>query len=238
MDVITERIIYSYAGGNKTPKIKAPKIKSPKVKTPKVKTEKIKESKVKLAKDKKSHSEKGRFFKKLFGNRAERKAKRNAKKLLKKKDASGKDNFFFPLSRLKKESQKIVKTEQDGTQTVIPQQQIVQAPNGDIFDKIEISKATSMPLNLINSNSITALITFLPNTSSFSNLTSTNSIPTIKVKEGNFVETEDGEMYLKDDVDSMESENNGSNKTLKIVGISLGVLLVGGTIAYLIHKNN
>jgi len=196
--------------------------------------------------------------------RKNRKAKRNAKKLLRLKNKQGKEVILFPLTRLRRnKDNKLVKTYPDGTETIVKPEMAVQittiepTPTGNVtkvieVDKAEVAEVLQVPINtvtpqLIEQKKIELPVSQAPIQAQETKTIGTENVVGITIDPGNVTTDENGISYastqtqnqeepIKDVVDSTKEEKVGMSLGLKI-GIGAGVIVVLGVIGYFIYKS-
>lgn len=160
-------------------------------------------------------------------NRAERKAKRNAKRLTKKKTPLG-ERFTLALSKITKKGSKSEKKNPDGTNSEVPQKDIVTTPKGS-FDKVEVAKATGVTPEQVTPQFIEK-----------NSVTTPSGEVSIIVPDKLVGQDDGGNPYLAEDLqDANETQKDvvkeddkkrGMSTTSKVLlfgGIGVAVLVVG-----------
>lgn len=199
-------------------------------------------------------ADKTSFVQKIQEKRATKRASRNAKKLLKLKDKSGKEKVLYPLTRLKRKNNQIVRVEPDRTETVIQPNSVVTLKDGSMYDKMEIKKVTSIPLQNITPELVQSSIINVPATQAEEQAKDTftpidENIPMLGVDPSKITTDDKGDAYAGSDItfdstsqsseetDDSDNSDKPKSKTWMYVGIGVGVLAIGGLITYLVVSN-
>jgi hypothetical protein len=189
-----------------------------------------------------------------FQRNANRKAKRNSKKLVLIKK-QGKERYFFPISRIRLGKKKY----KDGSESTIPQNEQVNitAPNGEniVVNKREIARALGVPTSKLTPLEIQRAITVIPQSVAVQQGVNTEvnqnvnePVIAVNVPDNNVETAGDGELYLTDDLQNTEdelidvaAEERGLTKNQKIVlwtGLGLATLLLGYVVYKSVTKSN
>jgi hypothetical protein len=235
---------------------KAPKTRTPKTRTPKAKTEKTgvfsQESKDARAQNRATRKS-NRLQKK-----SEKKPKRNAKQILVKKDKTGKERFYFPLSKLFKKDGKWFKRTKDNKVVAVEATNVVTTTKADgttvTVDKNEVAKATGMPVSAVTPLAVQKIVTSIPQTDADAKTSGaetgtpvTEPIVTLEVPEAKVEMTGDGNVFLEADTQDVKeptkdaSDKPEMTKTNKIILWSVGIVavgLIGYAVYRSINKNN
>ena len=197
--------------------------------------------------------------------RKNRKAKRNAKKLLRLKNKQGKELILFPLTRLRRnKDNKLVKTYPDGTETIVKPEMAVQittiesTPTGPVkkvieVDKAEVAEVLQVPINtvtpqMIEQKKIEVPIAQAPIQAQETKTTGTENVVGITIDPGNVTTDENGVSYASTQTQGQEEpiadvidgntteEKKGMSLGLKI-GIGVGIVVILGVAGYLIYRS-
>ena len=179
-----------------------------------------------------------------------RKAKRNAKKLLRVSKPGG-TKFFYPLTQLfgKKKKNK------DGTTTdIAPENSVVvknSAGKTTELDKVELAKALDIPVSQVTPAKVQEVVVNVPAATAGSVTASETSTPAgepvlaIEVKDANVTIADDGSAYLSSEtqlpgetknVADEDKEAQKKAKIGKIILISGAIIVVVGAILYFVNK--
>ena len=197
--------------------------------------------------------------------RKNRKAKRNAKKLLRLKNKQGKELILFPLTRLRRnKDNKLVKTYPDGTETIVKPEMAVQittiesTPTGPVkkvieVDKAEVAEVLQVPINtvtpqMIEQKKIEVPIAQAPIQAQETKTIGTENVVGITIDPGNVTTDENGVSYASTQTQGQEEpiadvidgntteEKKGMSLGLKI-GIGVGIVVILGVAGYLIYRS-
>jgi len=177
---------------------------------------------------------------------ANKKPKKNARKLFVKKDKNKEDKFFYPLTKLFKKDGKWFKKEKDGTNTEVETENVVQAdPN---FRFYNVTPKPSEPIAVDKTEVLKATGSSVPNWSSVFQATKmiqeakNQGVLPIPIEKTNVTITNDGaflnaEVQEKDKSleDVKNDEKNKLTNTQKYIVWGLSALAVA-VIGYAIYK--
>jgi len=170
---------------------------------------------------------------------ANKKPKKNARKLFSKKDSSGDEKFFYPLSKLFKKDGKWFKKERDGSSSEVEDKNIVTTKDDKgtttAVDKTEIQKATG-------SGAVNWQMALVQGLQRVKEAQSMGFLP-IAVNEEKVTIT-DGGAFLDDEVqdkdkpleDVKKDEKNVLTKNQKYLVWGIGIVAVG-IIGFALYKN-
>jgi hypothetical protein len=269
MDVTSEKIIYSYADARavnlkvlaqEMGTMEKSKLESilktlnraqiqelKRLEQQRVKTERLSD-RASLKAEKKAN--KTSFVQKIQEKRATKRASRNAKKLLKLKDKTGKEKVMYPLTRLKRKNNQFVKSNPDGTETIVPKENVIETPKGEVYDKMEIQKVTSIPLQNLTPLVVESSITYVPSAQAPEQAQQTftppsENIPFVGVDQSKIGTDGNGDAFMNSDLEFSNKpseqeetpESTKPNRTWLYVGLGAGVLVIGGIITYFVVNN-
>ena len=182
--------------------------------------------------------------------RANRKAKRNAKRLI-RMEKQGKKKFFYPLTKIFGKKKKY----KDGSTIEVPAENTVVVSTNDgrtaSLDKTEIAKALNIPESQVTPAKVQEVVVNVPQASAgpAANETGTPSgepVLAIPVKDEDVTIADDGSAYLSDDTQSQneelknvaddDKEAQKKKKIGKIILISGVVIIVLGAVVYFMNK--
>lgn len=170
---------------------------------------------------------------------ANKKPKKNARKLFSKKDSSGDEKFFYPLSKLFKKDGKWFKKERDGSSSEVEDKSVVTTKDSQgtttAVDKTEIEKVTG-------GGAVNWQMALMQGLQRVTEAQSKGYLP-IAVNEEKVTITDEGG-YLDDEVqdkdkpleDVKKDEKNVLTKNQKYLVWGIGILAVG-IIGFALYKS-
>ena len=198
--------------------------------------------KLKRSPEKKSQSQAVRRQK-----RSDRKAKRNAKRLIRIENR-GQKKFFYPLTKIFGKKKKY----KDGSTIEVPAENTVVVSTKDgrtsSLDKTEIAKALNIPESQVTPAKVQEVVVNVPAASAVvaaqETGTPTNEpVLAIEVRDADVTVTDDGSAYLSDDTQSQEQDLNvkdddkAAQKKIKIGRIILisgiAIVVIAGVIYFM-----
>lgn len=185
--------------------------------------------------------------------KSDKKPKRNAKQILVKKDKTGKERFYFPLSKLFKKDGKWFKRTKDNKVVAVDAINVVTTTKADgttvTVDKNEVAKATGMPVNAVTPLAVQKIVTPIPQTDADTKTSGaetgtpvTEPVVALEVPEAKVEMTGDGNVFLETDTQDVKeptkdaSDKPEMSKTQKTILWSVGIVAVG-VIAYAVYRS-
>ena len=230
---------------------KPARTRTPKTRTPKTKTEKTGVFSQE-AKDSRAQNRAIRKSNRLQ-KKSEKKPKRNAKQILVKKDKTGRERFYFPLSKLFKKDGKWFKRTKDNKVVAVEATNVVTTTKSDgttvTVDKNEVAKATGMPVSAVTPLAVQKIVTSIPQTDADAKTSGTETgtpvtepVVTLEVPETKVEMTGDGNVFLTTDTQDVKeptkevSDKPEMSKTQKTILWAVGIIAVG-VIGYAVYRS-
>jgi len=182
-----------------------------------------------------------------------KKPKRNAKNILVKKDKTGKERFFYPLSKLFKKDGKWFKRTKDKKVVEVKSTDVVTTTKADgsviVVDKNEVAKATGMPVDSVTPLAVEKVVTAVPQTDTDAKTAGaetgtppTEPVVTLEVPKEKVEMTADGNVFLEADTQKTNeptkdaSDKPEMSKTQKTILWTVGIVAIGA-IAYAVYRS-